>query len=151
MSLILSPGTRGLTEKWAWCKIKLAKHQVEFTRQNTLFSPLDMDNMLTCALHDSSCKGYIPTSIVFVLRWQLSSTQVQCTYKASGFTYILCEFLIRMRYIWGPVSWLCNAFLRNISFGGWEIILNVLNVKCIHLLRYPPKGYQKPPEHKPTC
>ena len=52
------------------------------------------------------CISYIPLGIVFILRWQLIPTQMKCTYNANDSTFILCELLIKMQYIWGPFSWL---------------------------------------------
>ena len=49
-------------------------------------------------------KGYIRLDIFYVLRWQLSTSQVKCTYNANSSTYILYGLLIKMRYIWGPDS-----------------------------------------------
>ena len=51
---------------------------------------------------------YIPiilvVFVVFVLRLQLSPTQMKCKCNAFNSTYIPYRSLIRMRFIWSPVS-----------------------------------------------
>ena len=46
-------------------------------------------------VHDA---GYSPPGVVFLLRWQLSPTQVKYTSNAHDSTYILYEFFINIRY-----------------------------------------------------
>ena len=44
-------------------------------------------------------KAYITLGVFFVLRWQLSPTQMKCTCNANDSTYILLGLLIKMRHI----------------------------------------------------
>ena len=60
----------------------------------------------------------IPPGLVFVMRCQLSPTQVKCICNANDSTYILHGSLITMRYIECPVSELCKRF-KKISF--WDV------------------------------
>ena len=70
----------------------------------------------TFELSNVSFLRYIPLCVVFVLRWQLSLTQVKCSSNANGSTYIPYRLLIKMKNIWGPVLLLCNCFLKILYF-----------------------------------
>ena len=53
-------------------------------------------------------KDYIPPGVLFVLRWQLSPTQMKCTCDANDSIYILYAFFIKMRHNKGSVVLLCK-------------------------------------------
>ena len=80
---------------------------------------------------------YIPQVVVFVLRWQLSPTQMKCTCNANESTFILHDSLIEMRYNMVPVWWLCkNFFFFNYIF----ISVKIFEMfPTQNLLRYSPQ------------
>ena len=46
---------------------------------------------------------FIQTGVFCILHWQLSPTQIKCTYNASDSTYILLNCLIKMGHNMGSV------------------------------------------------
>ena len=66
-------------------------------------------------------------------RWQLSPTQMKCTYLTNDSTYILYGFLIKLRYVWGPVLCLLKISFLIRYFGSEKDILNGPNAKSIAL------------------